>query len=315
MSNCPLAKKVADFQKCSCRGLRYCAVCLGTERVRKRRGDVRTEGDAFSEHLASIFNATDGKAHKSDESNSVLLTSPVALSTEAAFVRSFAFGFPHFCEDGRCFALPGLRLVPDFVTESEEQFLLSRIDGAQWVPSQSGRLKQDYGPRVNFKYQRVNSAKFFGLPDYVDHLLLRMGQMRGEGVARLFDGFRPVELCNLDYSSERLSSIDLHKDDEWIWGERLVSVSLNSDCVFTLEHPGRKLLVFVPVPRRSLLCLSAEVRSEWNHGIFPCHIFGRRVVITLRELASPFLDDPKLFEQFGKDIVQKASLRIKTEAN
>uniref|UniRef100_A0A183C326 2OG-FeII_Oxy_2 domain-containing protein n=1 Tax=Globodera pallida TaxID=36090 RepID=A0A183C326_GLOPA len=203
--------------------------------------------------------------------------------------------------------MPGVRLVPNFISESEEQFLLSSIDCAQWAPSQSGRQKQDYGPRINFKAQRVNTTKFVGLPDYVDHLLRWISER--EGTIGLLDGFSPVELCNLEYSSERLSSIDLHKDDAWIWGERLVSISLNSDCVFMLEHPDLKLLVFIPVPRRSLLCLFDRERFVWNHGIFPHHIYGRRVAITLRELAKAFLDELHL----GNDIMKKAAMRIETK--
>uniref|UniRef100_A0A914HVN3 Uncharacterized protein n=1 Tax=Globodera rostochiensis TaxID=31243 RepID=A0A914HVN3_GLORO len=285
MFDCPRTEVSAKIEKCPCRGLRYCALCLGTERVSKRRGDVRIKGNTFLRHSSMVYNVVDGKAHRCATLNSAELTS-AALSIEE---------------------IARVRLVPNFISESEEQFLLSSIDCAQWAPSQSGRQKQDYGPRINFKAQRVNTTKFVGLPDYVDHLLRWISER--EGTMGLLDGFSPVELCNLEYSSERLSSIDLHKDDAWIWGERLVSISLNSDCVFMLEHPDLKVLVFIPVPRRSLLCLFDRERFVWNHGIFPHHIYGRRVAITLRELAKAFLDEQHL----GDDIMKRAAMRIETK--
>lgn len=46
-------------------------------------------------------------------------------------------------------------------------------------------------------------------------------------------GFRPAELCNLDYSPARGSAIDPHMDDDWIWGERLVTLNLLSPTYLT----------------------------------------------------------------------------------
>lgn len=112
------------------------------------------------------------------------------------------------------------------MSQTEEQFLLSKIDKCPWAPSQSGRRKQvgfvslgrfgrfdspvkDFGPRVNFKSQRVNGSDFKGLPDYTEFLLQRIGEDK-EAKSVLAD-FAPVELCNLEYERERLSSIDMHK--------------------------------------------------------------------------------------------------------
>lgn len=49
-------------------------------------------------------------------------------------------------------------------------------------------------------------------------------------------GFMPVELCNLDYSPERGSAIDPHMDDDWIWGERLVTLNLLSPTYLTFSN-------------------------------------------------------------------------------
>ena len=44
-----------------------------------------------------------------------------------------------------------------------------------------------------------------------------------------------MEQCSLEYNPARGASIDPHIDDCWIWGERIVTVNLLSDCVLTLS--------------------------------------------------------------------------------
>ena len=48
--------------------------------------------------------------------------------------------------------------------------------------------------------------------------------------------FRCVELCNLCYEPDRGAAIDPHKDDEWLWGERLVTLNLLSDTAYCMLH-------------------------------------------------------------------------------
>lgn len=111
--------------------------------------------------------------------------------------------------------------------------------------------------------------------------------------------YQPFELCNLEYSDERLSAIDMHQDDMWIWGNRLIryailppclhyssppfSLNLISGSIMTLKNEEKKALMFVVMPRRSLLCMYNEARYQWKHGIFSWHIHGRRIALTMRE--------------------------------
>lgn len=59
-------------------------------------------------------------------------------------------------------------------------------------------------------------------------------------VSQLRD-FKPVELCNLDYSPARGSGIDPHRDDSWLWGERLVTLNLLSHTVLTFSSSHSQL--------------------------------------------------------------------------
>ncbi|XP_057677171.1 alpha-ketoglutarate-dependent dioxygenase alkB homolog 4 isoform X2 [Corythoichthys intestinalis] len=165
------------------------------------------------------------------------------------------------------------------------------MDQDVWNLSQSGRKKQDFGPKVNFKKRKVRLAGFSGLPALSKKLVLRMQQV--ESLA----SFQPVEQCNLDYNPQRGSAIDPHLDDSWLWGERLVTVNMLSATTLNMSLErglpqlglSGEVNVAVPLPRRSLVVLYGEARHRWKHGILRKDIQERRVCTTYRELSAEFL--------------------------
>ncbi|XP_076065928.1 alpha-ketoglutarate-dependent dioxygenase alkB homolog 4 [Oratosquilla oratoria] len=124
----------------------------------------------------------------------------------------------------------GVRIVMDFISEAEEEVLLRQLDEVPWDLSQSGRRKQNYGPKCNFKKRRVKLDGFDGYPAF-SHFI----QERFKTVP-ILKGFQTVEQCSLEYSLERGASIDPHIDDCWIWGERIPTLSMLSDSVLTLKR-------------------------------------------------------------------------------
>lgn len=231
--------------------------------------------------------------------------------------------------EGWAFPFPGVTLTQDFVTPEEEAEMVRLMDCDPWKPSQSGRRKQDYGPKVNFRKQKLKMAGFQGLPGFSQKVVQRMGLYPG------LEDFQPVEQCNLDYSPERGSAIDPHLDDAWLWGERLVSLNLLSATVVSMsrEAPGSLLLcpapsvapdafegsivapnrsvpyqdveVAISVPRRSLLVLTGAARHQWTHAIHRRHIKARRVCATFRELASEFLPGGNQ-QELGQELLRAA---------
>ncbi|XP_056141243.1 alpha-ketoglutarate-dependent dioxygenase alkB homolog 4-like isoform X2 [Lampris incognitus] len=165
------------------------------------------------------------------------------------------------------------------------------MDQDIWNQSQSGRKKQDFGPKVNFKRRKLRLGKFCGLPEASRELVHRMLQ------EPLLANFQPVEQCNLDYNPQRGSAIDPHLDDSWLWGERLVTINMLSDTTLTMSlEKGlsdlgleEEVRVAVRVPRRSLLALHSEARHKWKHAIHRKDVEARRVCITFRELSAEFL--------------------------
>lgn len=55
----------------------------------------------------------------------------------------------HKTEEGIEFE--GFLVQENFITEEEEDLIMKNVDAAEWTDSQSGRRKQNFGPKVNFK--------------------------------------------------------------------------------------------------------------------------------------------------------------------
>lgn len=136
----------------------------------------------------------------------------------------------HPRHEGVSVRLPGVRILLDFVSEAEEAELLQHIDEVPWDTSQSGRLKQNYGPKCNFKKRKAKVDGFTGFPQFTQFVQARFNEVD------LLRDFQTVEQCSLDYTISRGASIDPHIDDCWIWGERIPTLSLLSDSVLTLNR-------------------------------------------------------------------------------
>nr|XP_058948191.1 alpha-ketoglutarate-dependent dioxygenase alkB homolog 4-like isoform X1 [Pocillopora verrucosa] len=198
--------------------------------------------------------------------------------------------------------LKGITVIQNFINEIEEETIVADIEKTVWKPSQSGRRKQDFGPQVNFKKRKLKLNNFTGLPQFSKVLVERMWR-----TVPLLSDFQPVELCNLEYTPDRGSSIDPHFDDFWVWGERLVTVNLLSDSLLTFSVSGdtSNIEVSVPMPRRSLIIVRGPARYEWKHAIKRQDILSRRIAVTLRELAQDFCEGGKSYT-VGHELIKTA---------
>lgn len=159
---------------------------------------------------------------------------------------------------------------------------------------------QDYGPQVNFKKKKLKTTHFNGLPAF-SHIFVKRMWSSVPGLSN----FKPVELCNLDYTPERGSSIDPHYDDFWLWGERLVTLNLLSPSVLTFSDDEHRFEVAVPMPQRSLIVVQGPARHKWKHAIKRKDIIARRIAITLRELSQEFCEGGERHE-IGSHLLEKA---------
>ena len=182
-----------------------------------------------------------------------------------------------------------------------------------WKISQSGRRKQDFGPQANFKKRKIKMrADLPGMPSALQSLFHRVSQFVSANViaapqspSPLAQGadtdqtaaspaaadkrlpsqlFHIVESSALDYAPDVMSNLEPHFDDMWLWGPRVVGLSLLSECNMTFVDPRNGQQVNVFLPRRALFALSGASRYQWMHGIRASAISSRRVSITMREL-------------------------------
>ncbi|RUS89757.1 hypothetical protein EGW08_002460 [Elysia chlorotica] len=272
-------------KSCGCKGIRSCRLCEECE-----TGPLHSDKENVTLSLYN-FCLDCQRAWSTKNDMSCGFPSDSAVEKQrvddrcAAETQEASRSCPNIC-DHTCQSpinFSGVSVIRNFVTKDEEAALCEAIYGTDFVNSQSGRRKQDFGPKVNFKRKKLKLAAFTGLPSYSRFLYDRMKQR-----TELSD-FDPVELCNLEYCSERGAHIDPHFDDAWLWGERLVTLNLISDS--TLSFTSDKLPsseVRVPMPLLSLVIVEGAARHCWKHGISRGDITGRRLAMTFRELSDEF---------------------------
>ncbi|UJR09513.1 hypothetical protein I4U23_013751 [Adineta vaga] len=257
---------------CACKGIRSCNTC-------KLQKDHNTND--FQSHIVYIY---------CDACRQAIRMDIYELKSQC----------PHHDDIGNdaiAFPLDGIYLASDFLNEIEEQNLIDSIDKDIWISSQSGRLKQDFGIKINFKKQTIKTKYFTGMPMYSKSILQRLQ------THRVLNDFQSVELCNLDYSSERGSHIDPHIDDTWIWGERLITINLLSNTILSLipNEKDSKKIIYIPLPRRWMIVLYGDARYEYKHAIQGQHIQDRRIAVTFRELTGT---NEKFYEE-NKDLYER----------
>uniref|UniRef100_A0A0K0DAQ1 2OG-FeII_Oxy_2 domain-containing protein n=1 Tax=Angiostrongylus cantonensis TaxID=6313 RepID=A0A0K0DAQ1_ANGCA len=245
-----------SHQSCGCKGVRFCALCETSERVLK----LRTEDDKYV---------------------SICPTLTSTASIEDIITASLSSNSPqHACD---VIFIDGIMIVPDFLSESEENILLEMIDGVDWMLSQSGRRKQDYGPKVNFKHKKVKFDSFVGMPEYADFLLEKMQSISAEKLGN----YIPFEMCNLEYDQSKKSAIEMHFDDMWIWGNRLIR-NLIDNC----------------------FSLSLLMYYRMEHAVLSRHIRGRRIALTMREPSKEFQEGGEFYEKYGKQLITLSNIRV-----
>lgn len=225
-------------------------------------------------------------------------------------------------------SFPGVLVHLDWISKEDEQILIDGFDSLPWDTSQSGRRKQNYGPKTNFKKMKLKPGDFQGFPEYSRFIQERFNELD------LMKNYHTIEQCSLEYDPTKGASIDPHIDDCWIWGERVVTVNCLSDSVLTLtRYEGDKtrynlpqvesyrnkliplpevpeelnsadLVIRIPMPRRSLIVLYGPPRYDWEHCVLREDVTTRRVCIAYREFTPPYLDESATeFQTGGKEIL------------
>lgn len=262
---------------CACTGIRWCAGCRDPRiRRRHRMDDPMPLPGPLSTRPAD----------------------PAAIPNPRKAVHDFDLDLQ--CAPS-CPEFQGVRVYLDFLSPDQADRLLREVAKAPFVPAQSGKWKQHYGPKVNFNEQRINAGQFRGLPSYARRIesCLRERVERDHAghpaelraLRSALESFETTDAFVLRYSEQHASNLDFHRDDTFAYGEVILDLSLESDSVLTFlarqspdSPPSQGRFVRVPLPSRSLAVVHGRARYAWDHAILAYDIVGRRTSITLRTL-------------------------------
>jgi alkylated DNA repair dioxygenase AlkB len=173
---------------------------------------------------------------------------------------AFLPGFSEFARppDTKPVDVPGLSLLPDFITEDEAMELLSVIDQQPWLADLQRRV-QHYGYRYDYTARQVTANLYLGaLPEWLQSLAMRLHR---EGVFAT----PPDQVIVNEYQPGQ--GIAPHVDCITCFGDTIASLSLGSGCLMDFTHSNTAQKTSLFLPSRSLLMLQGDARYHWQHGI------------------------------------------------
>ncbi|KAG5464762.1 hypothetical protein LSCM4_00203 [Leishmania orientalis] len=279
-----------EHPSCTCSGIRFCARCRNSSRVQRlfcgavpltSAGTV-IEKQQQTERLSSCSFAILGKSDFS------CCIECMGVFKSEVPIKSCA---DHQANMATSITIDGLAVFQDVVTEEDELAVIRYLDHPHpfppWKESQSGRRKQDYGPRRNFKKKKLKAATMPAMPLALKAVFTAISSRTEKCTGK---AYRIAEVSALEYVEGKMSNFDPHVDDTWLWGGRIAGLNLNEACVMTFVNPGG-VCCDVYFPRRSFFLMSGNCRYKWMHGIRPEHVQGRRISLTFRELSDEILAD------------------------
>ncbi len=179
-------------------------------------------------------------------------------------------------QDSTYCAIPGLKYIPNFITEQEEANLITLINEHEWLTDLTRRV-QHYGWKYDYRARFIDHHMRLGpLPYWAQALSMRLKQ---NGLINEI----PDQIIVNEYKPGQ--GIANHVDCEPCFGDTIISLSLASACAMNfvnLQTKERQELILAP---RSVVCMQSEARYKWSHGIasrLADDIFGVRTNRKLR---------------------------------
>ena len=156
--------------------------------------------------------------------------------------------------------VPGLRYVPDFISPEEEDRLIERIDGCEWLTDLK-RNVQHYGWRYDYTARHVDSSMRLGrLPDWADSIGQRL-------VTEELLSTPPDQVIVNEYKANQ--GISRHVDSPG-FADGIATISLLESWEMVFRQRGtQELKVSRRLERRSAMVLTGPARYDWTHEIPP----------------------------------------------
>lgn len=290
--------------KCDCKGIRYCEIC---------------KSDKFS-----IIN----KKIENDQNLKIIEITPTKTQIKENLTL-FEYKDENFDNN-----FNGFYVVENVLNETELNRIINEINETNWINSQSGRKKQDFGVKINYKKKKIKSDfNEIIFPNYKeiienktnDYILSIKEYFKNDKYCEKIKSqdmhvgnlnyFTIHEIGNLRYCKELGSHIEPHIDDAWIWGDRIVGFNIFGEAQLTFlifkdslfdsfiensledrkEIKKRiKLEINIPLKSNMMYIMSGSSRYNWFHEVKPHSIKSERVVITCREFTENIKNELKL---------------------
>ena len=154
--------------------------------------------------------------------------------------------------------IPGLRLVPNFLTETEEEEIIAEIDRNDWNCELKRRV-QHYGWRYDYKSRQVDPTMRIGpLPEWANRVAQRL--FNSGYVPEL-----PDQLIVNEYKANQ--GIAPHVDSPSSFADGVAMISLLETWEMEFRKKGGKDKVTHKLERRSVAVLTGEARYGWTHEL------------------------------------------------
>lgn len=145
--------------------------------------------------------------------------------------------------------LIGFHLIPDVISEENEEKIISWLDQRTWDTTLSRRTQQ-FGKKYTYASGKVN-----------DDVEPMVGPIKM--LATYLETFMNASSCIVNEYT-KLQGIAAHTDSK-NFGPVIVGFSLGEDVVMTFTKDGQRIDKFLP--RGSMMILSDESRYLWKHEI------------------------------------------------
>ena len=154
--------------------------------------------------------------------------------------------------------ISGLTYIPDFITSTEHDFLLSQMDQQTWLTDIRRRV-QHYGYKYDYKARTIDHNAYLGsLPDWLSSV---SNKLLNDGIFPL----GPDQVIVNEYLPGQ--GISAHIDCVPCFADTIASLSLGSPCIMDFSNPKTGEKKSIVLEDRSLIVLSGPARYEWYHAI------------------------------------------------
>lgn len=155
--------------------------------------------------------------------------------------------------------IPGLIIVPDFLSYLDEETLIKTIVAQKWN-TKLKRLTQHYGYEYDYTTKSIDPVNKLGeLPDWLKPCILKM-------ISKGYMSTMPDQVIINRYLPGQ--GISPHIDSPESFENVIISLSLGSGCIMTYQNAKDctdvKHIYLAP---KSLLVMRDDARYKYKHGI------------------------------------------------